>query len=81
MHKYGYSVPLREIIIKPLIASIVMGAVIHVLNLDLFVSIIIGVIVYFAMIFLLRTFNDEDISIIKQLLPAKVNEKLDKLGR
>ena len=81
MHKYGYSVPLREIIIKPLIASIVMGAVIHVLNLDLFVSIIIGVIVYFAMIFLLRTFNDEDVSIIKQLLPAKVNEKLDKLGR
>lgn len=72
MHKYGYSVPLRSILLKPFIASVVMGGVIYLLDLDLFVSIGVGIIVYFTTILLIKTFNEDDWNIFKQLLPQKV---------
>lgn len=77
MHKYGYSVPLKEILIKPFIASVVMGAVIYVLNVELFTSVFIGMIIYFICIILLKTFDKDDLNIIKELLPEKINKKLN----
>ncbi|RAP52599.1 MAG: polysaccharide biosynthesis protein [Methanosphaera sp. rholeuAM270] len=75
MHKYGYSVPLKEIIIKPLIASVVMGIVIHLLNLELFTSVILGMIVYFTCIFVIKTFDEDDWNIIRELIPEKIIKK------
>ena len=68
MHRYGYKVPF--------IASVIMGIVIYLLNLDLFTSVILGMIVYFISIFLIKTFDDDDLNILKQLLPKKITEKL-----
>lgn len=76
MNKYGYSVPFKEILIKPAIASIVMGIIVYALNLELFVSVGVGIIVYVIMIFVLKTFKEDDIEIIRQLLPEKVIKKL-----
>lgn len=76
MHRYGYKVPLKEILFKPFIASVIMGVVIYLLNLDLFTSVILGMIVYFISIFLIKTFDDDDLNILKQLLPKKITEKL-----
>lgn len=76
MHRYGYKVPLKEILFKPFIASVIMGIVIYLLNLDLFTSVILGMIVYFISIFLIKTFDDDDLNILKQLLPKKITEKL-----
>ncbi|RAP45987.1 MAG: polysaccharide biosynthesis protein [Methanosphaera sp. rholeuAM6] len=76
MHKYGYKVPLREILVKPFIASVVMGVVLYFLNLELFVSVLLGMIVYFTVIFLIKTFDEDDINILKQLLPEKINNRL-----
>lgn len=75
MHKYGYKVPLREILVKPFIASVVMGVVLYFLNLELFVSVLLGMIVYFTVIFLIKTFDEDDINILKQLLPEKINNR------
>jgi O-antigen/teichoic acid export membrane protein len=73
MHKYGYQVPLREILIKPFIASLIMGIVIGYLNLELFTSVILGIIVYFISIIAIKTFDEDDIKILKQLLPEKIS--------
>lgn len=76
MHKYGYKVPLHEIVIKPFIASAVMGAVIYYLNLELFTSVFIGMVVYFITVFLIKTFDKDDLNILKQLIPDKITSKL-----
>ncbi len=77
MHKAGYKVPLISILLKPFIASVVMGIVVSVLNQELFVSVFIGIIVYFVTIILFKTFDKDDLNIIKQLLPEKVVERLN----
>ncbi len=76
MHKYGYKVPMKDILIKPFIASVVMGAVVYYLNLELFTSVIVGVVVYFICILAIKTFDKDDIEILKQLLPEKINRIL-----
>ncbi|MCD7781683.1 MAG: flippase [Methanosphaera sp.] len=79
MNKYGYNVPVLEVIIKPLIASIIMGAVVYVLDLGLFSSVAVGVIVYVIMVFVLRMFNKDDLDIMSDLLPQKAVTILGKL--
>ena len=76
MHKYGYSVPLKEIIPKPLFASIIMGIVVYFLNFELFTSVLVGMIVYFICIFAIKTFDEDDLNILKQLLPDKISKKI-----
>lgn len=78
MHKYGYKVPLLKILLKPFIASCIMGAVIYYLNLELFTSIAIGIIVYFVAIIVIKTFNEDDWNILKQLIPNKIVNKIKK---
>lgn len=75
MNKYGYKTPFN-IFLKPSIASLTMGIVIYLLNLELFTSVALGIIVYTVMILLLKTFEKEDIEILKQLLPEKISNKL-----
>lgn len=77
MHKYGYQVPLKEILFKPFIASVVMGIVVYFVNLELFSSVFIGIIVYFATVFIIKTFDEDDKNILKQLLPEKISKKLN----
>lgn len=76
MHKYGYSVPLKDILIKPFVASLIMAVVLYMINLELFVSVFIGMVVYFVCIILIKTFDKNDMDIIRELLPNKINEKL-----
>lgn len=76
MHRYGYQVPISQIIAKPLIASVIMGVVLYYLDLELFISVFVGIIVYFTCILLLKTFDDDDWGILKQLLPEKISNKL-----
>ena len=76
MHKYGYDVPFRDILIKPFIASIVMSVVVYYLHLDLFTSVAVGIVVYVVMILALKTFGEDDLEIIKQLLPERIIKML-----
>ena len=76
MHKYGYKVPLKEILFKPFVASVIMGITLYFLNLELFTSVLLGMIVYFISIFAIKTFDEDDLSILKELLPAKISDKL-----
>ena len=77
MHKAGYSVPIKSILIKPFIASLVMGAVIYIFNLNLFISIGLGIVVYAIMVLVLRIIDNDDWNIFKELIPNKILEKLN----
>lgn len=72
MHRYGYDVPFKDILLKPFAASIVMGVVLYYLDLELFVGVTVGIVIYVVMILLLKTFKEDDLEIIKQLLPEKI---------
>ena len=71
MHRNNLGISLK-LFIKPLIGSIVMGIIIYLLNLDLFTSFIVGAIIYFTIIILIKTFDDEDKEILKQIIPIKI---------
>lgn len=81
MHHAGYKVPVKDVVIKPLLASIVMGIVVYFLDLDLFISVFVGIIVYVVMIFILRVFNTDDYNILKQLLPESMINKIEKIRK
>jgi O-antigen/teichoic acid export membrane protein len=68
MNVHGYKFNILKILYKPLIASLVMAAAILVLHANLFVIIIIATIIYFGVLYILKTFTQDDISLIKKIL-------------
>jgi O-antigen/teichoic acid export membrane protein len=67
--RYLYVLPLQKIIVKPIISSGVMALVIYILpGMHIFLLIPIGVIVYFGMMYVLRGFSKEDISLLKHII-------------
>lgn len=66
--KMKYRISLK-IFVKPLIASIVMAICIIVLQkLDLLLIIFIGSVIYFVCLFIMKTFTEEDINLVKRIL-------------
>lgn len=53
---------------KILIGSIILYCSLLVLNLNMWVALPVGIIIYFAIILLLKTFDDDDKYIIKEIL-------------
>jgi len=57
---------------KMIVASAIMGAfVILSYNLNIFILVVISVIVYFIALLLLQGIDDDDISILRQIIPLK----------
>lgn len=50
------------------VASGALGVVLHVLNLNMWLAIPVSIVVYFAVIFLVKTIDQEDKLIIKQII-------------
>ena len=48
-----------------------MGLFLIMVKLNLFVMILFGAVVYFLILFALKTFNDEDYDIIKMIINKK----------
>lgn len=65
------SVNIPNVLIKPAIASAVMALFIITVKTNLFVVIIISIIIYFAVLILIKTFNQEDFDIIGQIIPLE----------
>ena len=53
---------------KIILAALIMGGVLYILNLNMWVAIIVGMIVYFAVVFLLKVFDNNDKYVIKEIL-------------
>jgi O-antigen/teichoic acid export membrane protein len=68
--------------LKPLASALLMGAVLYVLrDINLFLSLIIGAAVYALLLLLFRTFDREDVSLIKgALVPGALVRWLARRG-
>jgi O-antigen/teichoic acid export membrane protein len=60
-----------KIIYKPIIATLIMCIFILLVDSHIMVMIIASTIIYFAVLFLLKTFTDEDINLFKQVINIK----------
>ena len=55
-------------IIKIITGSIILGIVLYFLNLNMWVALPVGIIIYFATVYLLRVFDNDDRYVIKEIL-------------
>lgn len=55
-------------IIKIITGSAILGIALHFLNLNMWVALPVGIIIYFAVVYLLRVFDDDDKYVIKEIL-------------
>lgn len=55
-------------LMKIIIGSLILGVILYVLNLNMWVAIILGIIIYFIILILLNVFNDDDKYVIKEIL-------------
>ena len=63
--RYFYYLPLHRIIIKPIVACFLMGFfvyIFHELNIVLLIS--IAICIYFSILFVIKDFSKDDISLI-----------------
>lgn len=69
INQYYHKLRLYTHYLKPFLASIAMGLVLFYLKeVNLFLIIIIAVVIYFAILVLLKTFTNEDINMFKQII-------------
>ncbi len=66
---YFHFLPLHRIIIKPLIAAGLMGAFVYIFhNQNIFLVIMVAIAIYFAIMFAIKGFTKDDISLMKSIL-------------
>lgn len=53
---------------KIIMGSLVLGIALYFLNLNMWIAIPVGIIIYFATVYLLRVFDDDDKYVIKEIL-------------
>jgi O-antigen/teichoic acid export membrane protein len=67
LSKLGYKIPIHKFIVKPLVASIVMGLFIFFFyKLNLALLVFVAIIIYFGILILLKTFSTEDLNLLRQ---------------
>ena len=70
IYKLGYRVnhKLYGDLLKIIASSVIMGIVLYYLKLSLILAIPVGIILYFAIVFVLKVFDSDDKYIIKEIL-------------
>ena len=70
IHKIGFK-PAKKLyfdISKIIIGSLILGIILHYLKLNMWIAIPVGIIIYLAVITLLKFFDDDDKYVIKEIL-------------
>ena len=70
IYKLGHR-PNRKLyydLVKIILGSLILGITLHFLNLNMWVALPVGIIIYFATVYLLRVFDDDDKYVIKEIL-------------
>ena len=55
-------------IVKIIAATGVLGIALYILNISMWLAIPVGIVIYFVVIFLLRTIDDDDKNVIRQII-------------
>lgn len=70
IYKLGHR-PNRKLyadLVKITIGSVIMGIILYFLNLNMWVALPVGIVIYFVTVYLLRVFDDDDKYVIKEIL-------------
>ena len=70
IHKIGHK-PNKKLyydLIKIITGAGILGIALHYLNLNMWIALPVGIIIYFGTVYLLRVFDNEDMFIIKEIL-------------
>lgn len=68
MNVNGYRIPVLKILIKPAIASLIMAVFILLVHVNLIIVIVLATLIYFAALYVLKTFSEDDIGLLKQVI-------------
>lgn len=70
IYKLGHRVnkKLYVDILKIMLGSIILGIALYFLNLNMWVALPVGIIIYLAVVYLLKVFDDDDKYVIKEIL-------------
>lgn len=70
VYRLGYRVKRRLYVdlIKIIIGSSIMGGALYLLNLNMWVALPVGIIMYFGVLILLKLFDDDDKYVIKEVI-------------
>ena len=70
IYKIGYKINKKLFydLVKIIIGSTILGLALHLLNLNMWVALPVGIIIYFAIVYLLKLFDDDDKYVIKEIL-------------
>lgn len=70
IYKLGHR-PNRKLysdLIKIILGSIILGIALYFLNLNMWVALPVGIIIYLAVVYLLRVFDEDDMYIVREIL-------------
>ena len=70
IYKLGYRINIKLYydVIKIIMGSIILGIALYFLNLNMWVALPVGIIIYFVTLYLLRVFDNDDKFVIKEIL-------------
>jgi O-antigen/teichoic acid export membrane protein len=71
LHRTFVKVHLHESVMKPAIACAFMALFLIFIKLNLFVMILLGAIIYFVVLFALKTFSEDDFEILRAIMRRK----------
>lgn len=72
LSKFVYKIQIHKFVTKPLMASIIMGIfVLYTVEMNLFLLVCISIVVYFGLLIIFKTFSNEDLNLLKQLISTQ----------
>jgi O-antigen/teichoic acid export membrane protein len=63
------AINIKTVMLKPIVASAIMAVFLLTVHTNLFLEIILAIIIYFAVILVIKTFDREDHDILAQIIP------------
>lgn len=69
LSKFVYRIRIQNVIIKPILATMIMSIFLVMVHLNIFLLIIIAAILYLGLLMVFKTFSKDDYDIFKRLIP------------
>ncbi len=77
--RHYFKVSLNYYILKPILSGIVLGIFVYIIKTQLnwILAGIIGLFIYLIVIYVMKIINNEDINLLKEILPFEFNKQKD----
>lgn len=78
--KIGYGTFSLFFLVKPVVASLIMGCVIGlIIEMNFFILVVIGILVYFLLLFSMKGFGDQEMEILKKVVSVVTGGRIKEI--